>query len=274
MSALSFDAVGKTYPDGTYALADVSLDIPAGEIVVLLGASGCGKTSLLRIAAGLEEASRGAVRLNGKTVVGPQPAIGMVFQEPRLMPWLTAAQNVAFGLSAAHASAVDDILRRVGLATQANKLPRDLSGGQQQRVALARALVAEPKILLLDEPFSALDAMTREDLQDHLLDLWALDRPTIVLVTHDIEEAAVLADRIAILTPHPGRLKTVVTNPLPRPRRRDGDALFGIKQTLRALLQPKRATEKIARDDFARGSMWSSFGAAIQRRDVQTEKSP
>ena len=242
MNALSFDAVCKTYSDGTHALEDVSLHIPAGEIVALLGASGCGKTSLLRIAAGLEEASGGGIRLDGKKVVGPHHAIGMVFQEPRLMPWLTAAQNVAFGLSADHASAVDDILGRVGLAGQARKLPRDLSGGQQQRVALARALVVEPKILLLDEPFSALDAMTREDLQDHLLELWALKRPTIVLVTHDIEEAAVLADRIAILAPHPGRLKTVVTNAEPRPRRRDDDAVLQMKRSLRALLEPARPT--------------------------------
>ena len=266
MSTLSFDAVSKTYPDGSHALADVSLDIPGGEIVVLLGASGCGKTSLLRIVAGLEETSRGAIRLDGKTIIGPHPAIGMVFQEPRLMPWLTAAQNVAFGLSSARAPAVAGILSRVGLAAQAEKLPRDLSGGQQQRVALARALVAKPKILLLDEPFSALDAMTREDLQDHLLDLWAVDRPTIVLVTHDIEEAAVLADRIAVFTPHPGRLKAVVTNPLPRPRGRD--ALFGIKQDLRALLQPKSLEAK-----HAGGSMWSSFGAMSRRRPAQMEKS-
>ena len=262
MSHLSFDAISKTYPDGTHALAGLSLDVAAGEILVLLGASGCGKTSLLRIVAGLEDASRGTVRLDGQPTAGPHPAIGMVFQEPRLMPWLTAAQNVAFGLSE-NAAAADAILARVGLAAQAGKLPRDLSGGQQQRVALARALVAKPRVLLLDEPFSALDAMTREDLQDHLLDLWALDRPTILLVTHDIEEAAVLADRIAVLTPHPGRLKAIVTNRLSRPRRRDGDALFGIKQDLRALLPGNLAQDKPAPRRPSGGSIWSSFNAAI-----------
>lgn len=241
MSTLSIDAVSKIYPDGTQALSSVSLDIPAGEIVVLLGESGCGKTSLLRIVAGLEDASAGAVRLDGEPITGPHPAIGMVFQEPRLMPWLTAAQNVAFGVSSKQAASVDALLARVGLASQGGKLPRDLSGGQQQRVAIARALVARPKILLLDEPFSALDAMTREDLQDHFLELWALDRPTIVLVTHDIEEAAVLADRVAVFTPLHGRLRAVVTNPLGRPRHRDGAALLGLKQELRALLQPQQA---------------------------------
>ena len=236
LTSLSFRALGKIYADGTVALADVTLTIEAGEIVVLLGASGCGKTSLLRIAAGLEDASSGAVCLDGTPITGPHPAIGMVFQEPRLMPWLTAVQNVAFGLSAAQIAEAGAILERVGLSAQGGKWPRDLSGGQQQRVALARALVAKPKVLLLEEPFSALDAMTREDLQDHLLELWAVDRPTIVLVTHDIEEAAVLADRIAILTPHPGRLKAVVTPPTARPRRRDDGASLALRHDLRALL--------------------------------------
>ncbi len=262
MSSLSFDAVSKIYPDGTYALANIALDIAPGEIVVLLGASGCGKTSLLRIVAGLEDASSGAVLLDGRPIIGPHPAIGMVFQEPRLMPWLTAAQNVAFGLAAAgDAASVDAVLARVGLAAQADKLPRDLSGGQQQRVALARALVTTPTILLLDEPFSALDAITREDLQDHLLDLWAVDRPTIVLVTHDIEEAAVLADRIAVLSPNPGRLAALVTNPLARPRRRDSEPLLRFKQELRALFQSGRPNR----------SMWSSFNPILETRKPRIE---
>jgi sulfonate transport system ATP-binding protein len=260
LSALSFDAVTKTYTDGTHALADVSLDVTAGEIVVLLGASGCGKTSLLRIAAGLEEASSGSVSLDGTPISKPHPKIGMVFQEARLMPWLTAAQNVAFGLPSAQAETAETILARVGLASQGRKLPRDLSGGQQQRVALARALVTKPEILLLDEPFSALDAMTREDLQDHLLDLWAVDRPTIVLVTHDIDEAVVLADRIAVMTPNPGRLTSVVVNPLARPRNRDDARLLVFKQDLRALLQ-RRYVDRQQR--HGNGSMWASFGAGL-----------
>ena len=242
---LSLDAVTKIYPDGTRALSDVSLEIGPGEIAVLLGASGCGKTSLLRIVAGLEEASNGVVRLDGEQIKAPHPAIGMVFQEPRLMPWLTAAQNVAFGLSPGHARSVETILERVGLASHGRKLPRDLSGGQQQRVALARALITKPKVLLLDEPFSALDAMTREDLQDHLLELWVIERPTIVLVTHDIEEAGVLADRIAVLASNPGRLKAVLSNALGRPRRRDSQDLLQLKRKLRDLLQQHQLGQKL-----------------------------
>ena len=204
---LRIDRVGKVYPDGTQALSHIALDVLRGEILVLLGASGCGKTSLLRIIAGLESASTGSVALDGHRIDAPHVEIGLVFQEPRLLPWLSVAENVGFGLRGqSHAerdAKVGAIRARVGLAGQRGKLPRDLSGGQQQRVALARALVVKPAVLLLDEPFSALDALTREALQHHLLELWADDGPTIVMVTHDIEEAAVLADRIVVLEPHP-----------------------------------------------------------------------
>lgn len=237
---LAIDRVSKTYPDGTKALTNLSLSVGDGEIAVLLGSSGCGKTSLLRIIAGLEAASAGAVTLDGATIAGPHPSIGLVFQEPRLLPWLNAAQNVEFGLTGLTAvdrkRRVDAILERVGIVGQSDKLPRELSGGQQQRVALARALVTKPRVLLLDEPFSALDAMTREGLQDHLLELWAVDAPTIVMVTHDIDEAAVLADRIAVLKPNPGRLSRHIVNPLGRPRERDGAAFLSLKRELRGLL--------------------------------------
>ncbi len=196
---LRIDRVGKVYPDGTHALSSIALDVPRGEILVLLGASGCGKTSLLRIIAGLERASTGSVALDGRKIDAPHAEIGLVFQELRLLPWLSVAENVGFGLRglgrAERDAKVGAILSRVGLAGQRGKLPRDLSGGQQQRVALARALVVKPAVLLLDEPFSALDALTREALQDHLLELWADDGPTIVMVTHEIDEAAALADR-------------------------------------------------------------------------------
>ena len=234
---LRLDAITKTYPDGTRALASISLDVQAGEIIALLGASGCGKTSLLRIIAGLESPSSGVVWLDGEPIAAPHRAIGMAFQEARLMPWLDVARNVGFGMSERNkAQKVDAILERVGLASMGRKLPRDLSGGQQQRVALARALITKPKVLLLDEPFSALDAMTREDLQDHLLDLWTEDLPTIILVTHDIEEAAILADRVAVMRPNPGRLVEVVaTNRTQRRLRGDKD-LLDLKTGLRARL--------------------------------------
>ena len=237
---LMIEGLGKTYHDGTQALSNVSLEVASGEIVVLLGASSCGKTSLLRILAGLEEASLGRVMLDGDTITGPHASIGLVFQEPCLLPWLNVAQNVGFGLRASPAEArdlrVDAVLARVGLTSQRSKLPRDLSGGQQQRVALARALIMKPKVLLLDEPFSALDAMTREALQDHVLDLWQVDAPTIVLVTHDIEEAAVLGDRIVVLRSNPGRLSDHTRNPLPRPRRRDDADVLNMKRWLRSAL--------------------------------------
>ena len=237
---LRIDRVGKVYPDGTQALSNITLDVPRGEILVLLGASGCGKTSLLRIIAGLESASTGSVALEGRRIEAPHAEIGLVFQEPRLLPWLSVAENVGFGLRGLgrpeRDAKVGAILGRVGLSAQRGKLPRDLSGGQQQRVALARALVVKPQVLLLDEPFSALDALTREALQDHLLELWADHGPTILMVTHDIEEAAALADRIVVLEPHPGRIADVVINDAERPRVREVAAFVALRRRLRSAL--------------------------------------
>lgn len=181
--------------------------------------------------AGLDMPSSGAISLDGEAVHEPRAEIGVVFQEPRLMPWLTIAQNVAFGIrhlpSEEWQSRVSECLARVGVLSHADHWPRELSGGQAQRVALARALVGRPKVLLLDEPFSALDALTRGDLQGHLLDLWAYDQPTMILVTHDIEEALFLADRVIVLQPNPGRVQADVTPPLSRPRdRADTELLY------------------------------------------------
>ena len=163
--------------------------------------------------------------LDGETITAPHAKVGIIFQEPRLLPWLTVADNIGFGLSelpaAERRERVAKALARVGLADKAKVWPRELSGGQAQRVAIARALVAQPEVLLLDEPFSALDAFTRKDLQDHLLDLWADTRPTLVLVTHDVEEAVVLADRVLVMRPHPGRLFEEITINLSRPRDRN-----------------------------------------------------
>src|SRR6476469_6740649 len=207
---LEINRVSKTYPNGVHALDALTLAVAPGEIVVVVGGSGCGKSTLLRLASGLDAPSEGAVALDGDAITSPHEKIGIVFQEPRLLPWLTVAQNVGFGLAdrprAERAERVARQLDRVGLADKANVWPRELSGGQAQRVALARALVMRPEVLLLDEPFSALDAFTRLDLQDHLLDLWADGKPTLVVVTHDVDEAIVLADRVLVMRPAPGRI--------------------------------------------------------------------
>ncbi len=223
-ATLEIDQVSKTYANGTQALHAVSLTVSAGEIVAVIGGSGCGKSTLLRIVSGLDRPTAGVVSVGRQRITQPLPEVGMIFQEPRLLPWLTVAQNVAFGIDtlprAERDNRVAAVLDKVGLAEYGPRWPRELSGGQSQRVAIARALVARPSVLLLDEPFSALDAFTRLDLQEHLLDLWAETRPTLVLVTHDIDEALLLADRIVVMRPDPGRIAITLPINLPRPRDR------------------------------------------------------
>ncbi len=222
---LTFANLTKTYAGGgAAALSQVDLAVQAGEIAAIVGGSGCGKTTLLRLTAGLDQASSGFIEIDGDRVTAPHPAIGIVFQEPRLLPWLTVRDNVAFGLGdqprAARRQRADEALERVGLAGYGDRWPRELSGGQQQRVAIARALAPRPKALLLDEPFSALDAFTRASLHDHLLALWEESRPTVVSVTHDVEEAVTLGDRIIVMQPRPGRIYEEIPVDLPRPRDR------------------------------------------------------
>ena len=237
---LEISAVTKSFeaPDGGRTLALDTFDLSVGEheIVSLVGTSGCGKSTLLRILSGLDHASGGAVTIGGVPVTGPNPDIAMVFQEPRLMPWLTVRENVRLALLDLPRQEQDqliaDVLAQVGLDRAAELLPRQLSGGMAQRVSIARALARHPTILLLDEPFSALDSFTRQKLQEHLLELWERARFTMVFVTHDLEEAAVLSDRIAVLRGHPGRLAKIVEVDLPRPRERSAEALQEIKREI------------------------------------------
>ena len=197
-------------------------------------------------------------------ITAPHEKIGIIFQEPRLLPWLTVADNVGFGLEqcpkAERSARVARALERVGLADKARVWPRELSGGQAQRVAIARALVPRPQVLLLDEPFSALDAFTRADLQDHLLDLWADSKPTLIVVTHDVDEAIVLADRIMVMRPRPGRVYEEIAFDLPRPRDRQSAAFDFVKRRVLAALDRSLERAVITDDGETRaaagGGLW------------------
>jgi sulfonate transport system ATP-binding protein len=245
---LVLDRVSKTYPNGVQALDGVSIDIELGEIVAVIGGSGCGKSTLLRAIGGLDPASDGTVVLDGEKITAPHEKIGIIFQEPRLLPWLKVAGNVGFGIAdrpkSERAERIAAALKRVGLSDKAAVWPRELSGGQAQRVAIARALVPRPEVLLLDEPFSALDAFTRTDLQDHLLDLWADAKPTLILVTHDVDEAIVLADRVMVMCPRPGRIFDEIDVDLPRPRDRQAAAFDFVKRRVLAALD--RSLNRVA----------------------------
>lgn len=238
---LEIQSLSKVYPNGTHALDSFTLTVAQGETVAIIGGSGCGKSTLLRLLAGLESPSRGQIRLDDVLLNEPNALVNIVFQEPRLFPWLTVADNIGFGLkhlsAAKRATEISTTLRKVGLSDYGGRWIKELSGGQAQRVALARALVTKPALLLLDEPFSALDALTRADLQDHLVDLRADHGTTMVLVTHDIEEAAVLADRVVVMRPWPGRILDEVRIDVPRKRDRRSHALEEVKRALGHLLE-------------------------------------
>lgn len=237
---ISFNGIGKRYANQTQALEGINLSVGDGEILAILGGSGCGKSTLLRLASGLDQPTEGTVMLDGVTIREPHPAIGMVFQEPRLLPWLRISDNVGFGLTeldeATRRERVRRVLDRIGLGGYGEAWPRELSGGQAQRVAIARALVPQPKVLLLDEPFSALDPFTRASLQQALLSLWVAQKPTLLVVTHDIEEAVVLADRIAVMRPSPGRIFAEIGVGLPRPRERLSDDFVALERRILAAL--------------------------------------
>ncbi len=206
------------------ALADISFDVAPSEFICLVGPSGCGKSTLLRLMAGLLRPSEGQVCLHGRPLEGPQRQIGLVFQKPNLMPWRSVRQNVVLPLELAGAPRgqadllVDELIALVGLDGFDDARPRSLSGGMAQRVAIARALIHDPEILLLDEPFGALDAMTRERMASELLRIWSARRKTVVMVTHSIPEAVFLADRVLVVSPSPGRVHQIIPIPLSRPR--------------------------------------------------------
>jgi NitT/TauT family transport system ATP-binding protein len=208
----------------TVALDGLSLAVEPGEVVALIGPNGCGKSTFLRVAAGLLAPERGEVRLDDRPIREPDPRIGLVFQEPRLLPWRSVADNVTYPLELAgwpqerRAERLAELLDLVGLEAAASLRPVQLSGGMRQRAALARALALSPDVLLLDEPFSALDALTRERFNLELLRLWERTATTIVIVTHSIPEAILLADRVVVMTPRPGRAAAVVPIAAPRPR--------------------------------------------------------
>jgi sulfonate transport system ATP-binding protein len=240
-SLLSLQNVGKSFAHAgakVQALQDIDLQIGKGEFVAFVGASGCGKSTLLRLIAGLETQDEGGITLGGVPVAGPSLACGMVFQDHRLLPWLTVTQNIDLALTHSNLSRtarrrlIEAHLRLVGLEGFAHAFPRQLSGGMAQRSALARGLITRPRLLLLDEPFSALDALTRTRLQNELQRIWLQEQTSMVLVTHDVDEAVFLADRIVVLAPHPGRIKRIFDVALPRPRTRDDAAFVALKSVI------------------------------------------
>ncbi|HEX7746089.1 MAG TPA: ABC transporter ATP-binding protein [Micromonosporaceae bacterium] len=242
--AISIEGVSRRYPGSTRppALDDVHLAVGPGEFVCVVGRSGCGKSTLLDLVAGHQAPNSGRVSVHGGQVHGPGPDRVVVFQDHTLFPWLTVRENVEFGLRAAglsrarRRSAAEDWLDRVHLYGYADARPHELSGGQRQRVALARALALRPAVLLMDEPFSAVDAQTREHLQVELQQLWAQTGTTVLFVTHDVREAVVLADRVVVLAPAPGRVVGVVPVDLPRPRTVEDDGVLDLARQVRALM--------------------------------------
>jgi NitT/TauT family transport system ATP-binding protein len=217
---VTLDLGGKTIVE------NISLDVQPGEFLCIIGASGCGKTTALRLAAGLYRPTSGTVTFDGKPMLAPRRDIAIVFQDygKALLPWRTAAGNVSLALEASgvasslRAARIDELLRKVGLPGHAEKYPAEMSGGMQQRLQIARCLAQEPKALLMDEPFGALDAMTRQGLQDEVLSLVEASKATVIFVTHDLEEAIYLGDRVIGLSPHPGRIGIELKIDLPRPR--------------------------------------------------------
>jgi sulfonate transport system ATP-binding protein len=258
---LRLEKIGKQFANGVVALREISLEIESRTIVSIVGASGSGKSTLLRIVSGLEAPTTGDLTWNDQSIVGPRRDIGFIFQEARLMPWLTVTANVRLGLGPPNQSKilrdtslltrllsaegdsltrelVAEAIRKVGLLPFASAYPRELSGGMAQRVAIARALVSRPSLILMDEPFSALDAVNRLKLQNHLLQIWQADRPTLLVVTHDVEEAVFFGDRVVVLQKNSGRIQIDYRIDLPRPRQRTAPQFQYWKETILKSLDP------------------------------------
>ncbi|MDD2439213.1 MAG: ABC transporter ATP-binding protein [Methanosarcinaceae archaeon] len=251
MGKLSVKNVSCTFQkkeDGseTEALENVSFEVKDGEFVCILGPSGCGKTTLLRIAAGLETLSSGEILLNGEKITGPDPKRGMVFQQYSLFPWRTVIENITFGLEMQKIEKTEaqkraeKYLELVGLEQFKDSYPHELSGGMQQRAAIARAFANEPEVLFMDEPFGALDAQTRNVLQDELLKIWAQKHVTFLFVTHSVDEAVFLSDRIVVMSARPGRVKEIINVELPRPRSRTSPEANRLRDHVLKLLEEER----------------------------------
>jgi ABC-type nitrate/sulfonate/bicarbonate transport system ATPase subunit len=257
VARISLRHVGKTFASrhgDVTALADINLDIADQEFITIVGASGCGKSTLLNLLAGFETATSGEVTLDDAPIHGPGPDRGVVFQQTALFPWLSVADNIAFGLrlranrsKGSPTIVVQRMLERTGLAPFRSRRPAELSGGMRQRAAIASVLAINPSTLLMDEPFGALDALTRSVMQDFLLEIWEEERKTALLVTHDIDEAIYLADRTVLMTAHPGRVQEIIRVDLPRPRR------YEMRSETRFIALRDHVT-RIVRDEAIRGA--------------------
>lgn len=243
---LLIDNVSLAFPsmqeESVDVLKNVNLNIAPGEFVVLVGPSGCGKTTLLRTMCGLEAPQEGVVMLDGNKIDGPNCDCGFVFQKPILFEWANVEKNVAFGLKARkiyknHLEDIPKYIDMVGLKGFEKSYPHQLSGGMAQRVSLARTLITHPRVLLLDEPFGALDAFTRVDIQNKLLDIWEEQKMTIVMVTHDVDEAIYLSSKIVVMTPRPARIKTVMDNSLPMRRNKNSAEFIEFRKQIFAELE-------------------------------------
>ena len=240
MSIFSIRKLSQVYGGAkpVHALADIDLDIDEGEFVVLLGPSGCGTSTLLEILAGLQRPTAGQALFDGRPIAGPFPSVGVVFQDASLLPWRTVARNVQLGLEirgrdkALRRRTAEAYLELVGLAGFGDKYPHKLSGGMRQRAGIARALANEPSVLLMDEPFGAVDHITRIRLQEDLVRIWQAHRRTVVFVTHDVGEAVFLADRIVLLSPRPGHIHDTFRVAVPRPRRRGDLPLLKLEASI------------------------------------------